>query len=170
MADDKGASTGGSSAWTAAEVIIVIILVLALLSKLFGAPKTPVTSVPDVAGGNAPIVTQTKNQCALFITRPLPLEKVRNFVTINGSATNCSWSTQYPAAVYVQIVDTNGIALSDLRSLAPTRTDPTTATFSISINLTGVPATSIGYAQITITDASAQNHQTTARIPITFTN
>lgn len=170
MAEDKGSSKG--SGWGPFEVAIIILLLLGLLSQLESPKKISTQEEKPIKKNittsvSAPVTPL--GTCGLKITSPHALEKINNKILLSGKTNGCDWSSTDKVALYAQIIDSRGSALTDYLVISPLKKIREETLFNTTILISRKPQTSTGY--LLLIPAQTVNAETkTLRIPISFTN
>lgn len=158
MAD---APSSGGSGWTAFEIIIVLLLGIALLDRLSGHPiiisaptQTPTHPVPQ---------TQSA-YCGLNLIAPKAHTTIGAAFDLIGDVHGCNWMATQTTALLAQVVDANGVPVSDYISVPITTHTQTTAYFASVIALTRIPATTTGSIILVPAVPSSQHTQVTISV------
>ncbi len=170
MADAKSTGGGGSD-WGMLEILLVVILLIGLMNRLSITTKTdsantqkPVTTQATRAADTEKLINE-RNSCGLTLISPRSNEKVREFVTVIGTAGTCNWRMADDAALYAQVVDRKGVPISEYTKIAPTSVDEDTVSFAQSIPFIVTPATGTGYL-ILVPAQQLGDRTATVRIPL----
>ncbi len=169
MAD---APAGGGGGISGVEIILLVVLALGALSVLTGKPLSAPSAAPAATTSTAPAPTAV---CAITLTSPTKLQKIFQYVTINGSLTNCDPSllsnntaSLQNISLNVQIVDKNGSPMSAYTPMPlGVLTSQSSGTFNANIPITGAPAAGTGYV-IVVGPTQSNGAEYTARVPVTF--
>lgn len=164
MADAPKSGGGG---WTALEIIVVLILAIGLLDRLTGRTEPPVDTGNNTATKTT-ITTQNYDDpyCGLTVTSPKPKASITNSLSLIGKVSGCNWNTDGTTALNAQIIDANGLPLSEYIPVPITTTTSTAANFGSVIALT-VPAPTHTGTLILIPAVQGSKTQS-VRIPLTF--
>jgi hypothetical protein len=166
MADDKGAS-GGGSGWGALEIILGLLLLIGVLDRVTGrhaSPSQPTTSTPNI------VQEDPSDRCGIELSSPSPSDRVRSVIRLAGFVGSCNWRTTATVALYAQVVDAKGKVVTGYLSIPPSSTSQNQerVSFDQTIALTRTPATGIGYL-ILVPAVPPDTEQTVSlRIPLSL--
>ncbi len=165
MAEDKG--SGGSS-WGTFEVVLVILLVAGVLGRLQGKPFGAIDN-PKEESVTQNFSENQKNNCGLNIINPKSFEKITSSFIIEGYTFGCDWVSSENVALYLQVVDSKGLPVSNYTTIVPSSFDQSTlgANFSTIINLNTKANPGTGYV-ILLPMKNDDKNTITHRIPVNF--
>lgn len=159
MADAAG---GGGSSWSALEIIFVILLAIGFLTQL----QNGFSSQPKEA--SSPITTSTEQTCGITISRPQVSQSVYSSIALTGEVFDCQWQPTESVALYAQVVDSTGRALSSYVAVSPIFfSQERRASFDTVITFSTPSKTSKGF--LILVPAKNTGQQTMSyRIPLIF--
>jgi len=155
--------------WTALEIIVVLILLIGLLERISGHQlPTPPTPTPVPSSNPHTAITDPANPwCGLSIVSPQSKQSVSASFALVGNVNGCNWPTTQTTALFAQVIDANGLPLSDYLPIPITTKNGTTAQFATTLALTQHPTTKTGYLILVPTTGTPGN-TLSVRISLTF--
>lgn len=164
----------GGAKWETFEIVIVVILLGGILMKLTGTNITP-TSYTDTSSTSQGTSTSVSaptplphEACGLTLTAPLSRSKVNGYVRVTGQVSGCAWIATPTVALYAQVINSQGLPVSEYTAIRPSVTSGTVVPFDGFVDFTTAPDHGTGYL-ILVPATPQQGTSTTVRIPITFT-
>jgi hypothetical protein len=163
MADAPKPSGGG---WTALEIIVVLILAIGLLDRISGRSAVPIAGTDDSSAAATSKLDYSDPKCGLTVVTPKAKTVVTNSVNLIGTVSGCNWSSEGTVALDAQVVDADGLPLTDYVNVPITTKTATAANFASTIAFSTPPATSTG--TLILIPATRTNHTQSVAIPLIF--
>jgi hypothetical protein len=158
-------ASGGGSSWGAFEVILGILLAIALLSNIGNKGKfQPLFSETPAKESSTEQSTVT-NKCGLSVTTPNSFEKVSSTVRLSGSINGCNWKPDGTIVLFAQVINKDGLPISDFVSVQSSTTENITTNFDTNISI-NENASSTGF--LILLPTSKTDKSITVRIPLKF--
>lgn len=156
------ADAPSGSGWTAFEIIIVLLLGIALLDRISGHPVTPIAPIAPAS----PTPSTQSPYCGLTLIAPKSHQSIGSSIDVIGDVHGCNWNPTDTTALTAQVIDANGVPVSDYIQIPITTRTTTTAHFASVIALTTIPATTTG--SIILIPAAASAHHTQVQVSLYF--
>jgi hypothetical protein len=166
MADAPKTGGGG---WTALEIIVVLILAIGLLDRISGKPITPLfDSSSTKPASQKPALDYTNPYCGLSISSPKSNALVTTSIALVGTVHGCNWLPNGTVALNAQVIDANGLPLTDYLNIPSTTKTDTATNFASVIALTAPSPTHSGYLILIPATPKQIGESTSVRIPLQF--